>query len=123
MTSILLIDDDELVRNSLTIVLEEAGYAVTQAGNGNEGMRCFSRQAFDLVVTDLIMPEKEGVSVLLDIRKAAPQQKVIVISGGGRTKNTGFYLDVVKQLGADGMLEKPFDASTFSTLVSQVLAA
>lgn len=123
MARILLIDDDELVREALAIVLEETGHQVTQAHDGNAGMKEFLKSPFDLVVTDLIMPEKEGLSVLMDIRKIAPKQKVIVISGGGRTQNTELYLNMARDFGTDEMLAKPFNATTFRTTVERVLSA
>lgn len=107
MTRILVVDDEELARFTLREVLESAGYEVAEARNGKE---CVDRQRatpFDLIVTDIIMPEKEGVETIIELRQDYPTLKIIAISGGGRTRNLDF-LKLAQQYGADGILAKPF---------------
>jgi len=107
MASILLVEDDEHLRPMLKLVLERAGHQVQEAGNGNEALEIYNRHPADLVVTDLVMPDKEGLETIRELRRIDPDVKIIAMSGGGRTgiKN---YLEMAKSFGADHILAKPF---------------
>ncbi len=120
MTRILLIDDDEFVRESLSIVLEDAGYEVTTADNGKTGIKQLTQQKFDVMITDVVMPEKDGIEVLMEAKRNYPDTKVIVISGGGRI-NVKDYLSVAEQLEAHGVLAKPFTNQELLGKVSELL--
>ena len=121
MAKILVIDDDELVRSTVAAALEHAKHEVVQASDGQEGVNTFQGGKFDLVVTDIIMPEKEGIETIIEIRQRDPQVKIIAISGGGRTSNQ-IFLDVAKKFGAVDVLPKPFTPKQLVTMVQQVLA-
>ncbi len=107
MAHILVIDDEEMARFTVRDMLEAAGHQVIEAINGDEGVALQHVHAFDLVITDMIMPKKEGVETVIELKQANPDQKIIAISGGGRTRNMDF-LQMAEQFGADRILAKPF---------------
>ena len=107
MASILLVDDDEQLRPMLKMVLERAGHVVNEAGNGREALVSYNRQQTDLVVTDLVMPDKEGLEMIMELRRSYPALKIIAMSGGGRT-GTQNYLELAVKFGANHILNKPF---------------
>jgi len=117
---ILLVDDDPLVRGSIRILLEEAGHAVTEAVNGNEGLSALGRAPFDLLVLDIIMPEKEGLETIMAVRKNGNAIKILAISGGGRSQSLDF-LPAAAKLGADATLKKPFTNAQLEQTVSRLL--
>ena len=107
MARILVADDEELARFTIREILESAGHEVTEATNGDEAIAKQQATPFDLLVTDIIMPEKEGVETIIELKKEFPDLKIIGISGGGRTRNMDF-LQLAKQFGAEKILAKPF---------------
>jgi CheY-like chemotaxis protein len=120
MHRILVVDDEELARFALREILESSGYDVAEACNGRE---CIDRQReapFDLIVTDIIMPEKEGVETIIELRQEFPQVKIIAISSGGRTRNMDF-LTFAKQFGADDVMAKPFTSEQLLKTVKEQL--
>lgn len=121
MSRILLIDDDDLVRKMLSLTLTHFGYTVIEARNGKEGLRLFQEINPDLLITDLVMPEKEGFEILMELRKHQSPVKVIVISGGVRGE-TATYLDIAKYLGAAKVLAKPFSNEALIAAVDELLA-
>jgi len=104
---ILLVDDDSAVRDSVAMVLLDAGFTVEQAENGMDAMRRLERQVPDLVITDILMPQKEGIECIREIRSLAPEVPVIAISGGGGGQAD--YLRMAGLLGAAAVMAKPFD--------------
>lgn len=120
MARILVIDDEELIRETIRMKLEQSGHVVTEAANGVEGLRALEDGLFDLVVTDIIMPEQEGIETIRKIRHRDPQVAIIAISGGGRGRNYQF-LDIAKKLGANEALSKPFTGSQLLALVETTL--
>lgn len=119
MPNVLVIEDDEAVRYSLEMVLKSMGHDVGVAANGIEGVALCQKQVFDLVITDLIMPEKDGVETILELKLQMPDLKIIAISGGGK------YVDIMEttyKLGADCALTKPFSVNDLSECVNRVLA-
>lgn len=109
MAKILIIDDEEIVRFTLREILESDGHEVAEASDGNKGLKTQRANPADLVITDIIMPEKEGVETIIELQKEFPQTKIIAISGGGRMKNMDF-LEVAKKFGAHSVMSKPFSA-------------
>jgi two-component system response regulator (stage 0 sporulation protein F) len=105
MATILIIDDEVLVRVLLRSALEEVGYEVTEAANGREGLELYRQRPTDLVITDIVMPELNGLDMLLELTREFLHAKVIAISGAGGEKNV---LDVAKLLGARQTFRKPF---------------
>jgi CheY-like chemotaxis protein len=120
MPKLLLIDDDDLFRSMLCATLEEIGHTVTEARNGNEGLKLYQDGVTDLVITDLIMPEKEGIETIMDLRKKFPGVKIIAMSGGGRV-SAGDYLRIAKQMGAGKILAKPFSNDELSAAIAEML--
>ncbi len=107
MAKVLVIDDEELARFTMREILESAGHEVVEAGNGREGLELQRKDPCDAVVTDIIMPEKEGIETIVELRKDFPQITIVAISGGGRTRNLDF-LGLAQKFGADRILAKPF---------------
>jgi DNA-binding response OmpR family regulator len=122
MQKILVIDDDRLVRDTLVRVLERKGYQVLAAPDGWHGVEMFRRERPDLVITDIIMPEKEGLETIREIRGECSNAKIIAISGGARLGNMD-YLEMAGKLGASEIISKPFDPTELVELVSRCLDA
>ena len=121
MARILIVDDEELVRLTLRQALEKERHELVDATNGEEALRLLRRRAVDLVITDIIMPEKEGIETIREIRQDYPETKIIAISGGGRMGNVDF-LRMSQLLGADAILPKPFGPEELLKLVRRILA-
>jgi CheY-like chemotaxis protein len=107
MKKILIVDDEANIRLLISKALEDAKYEVQAASDGVDAMRKFQGFQPDLVVTDIIMPNKEGVQLITELKSIAPDLKIIAISGGGLIGPTA-YLELAKQLGADEVITKPF---------------
>lgn len=103
---ILVIDDDELMRLTIKGALKKWGYAVSEAENGNIGVAMYKAERPDAVITDLLMPDKEGLETISDIRALDPNAKIIAMSGGGSAKNMAF-LQLAQKMGAGQILSKP----------------
>ena len=122
MTRILVIDDEEPVRFTLREILEHKNYEVTVAKDGVEGTALFTAQPFPLVITDLFMPEKDGLQTIIDLRKDYPDTKIIAISGGGGSGLTQL-LEAARKLGADQVITKPFGTDEVLECVKECLAS
>jgi CheY-like chemotaxis protein len=122
MARILLIDDDNSVRTMLRLTLTHFGHTVIEARDGREGLKLFPHANADLLITDIVMPEKEGIEVLMELRKISPPVKIIAISGGGRQNAATNYLKLAKQLGAAKVLEKPFSNEALIAAIDELLA-
>ena len=105
---ILVIEDVRVERKILKQWLEEAGYEVIEAANGVEGLARYHEDLPDLVITDIVMPEKEGIELMIDLVKAAPDLKIFAMSGAGKNK-IGEYLPLAKCVGAIRTFNKPID--------------
>jgi CheY-like chemotaxis protein len=108
MARVLLIDDDPATRRVLKLLLERAGYEVTDVSDGELGVRSYRAEPADLVLTDILMPEKEGLELIRELKQDFPESKIVAMSGGGRTGNLDF-LPLAERLGADRVLSKPID--------------
>jgi DNA-binding response OmpR family regulator len=122
MPSILLIEDDDLFRDALALALGEHGYTVTQACDGEEGLRLFRREPADLVLTDIVMPRKEGIALVTELRRAYPELGIIAMSGG-LARGAPLYLKMASAFGANRTLPKPFEFTVLLTLIEEVLTA
>jgi CheY-like chemotaxis protein len=120
IASILVVDDEQDVRELLQGVLEAADYEVTTAIDGEQAIRLLALQKFSLVLTDLLMPNKDGIEVVGELRKKYPTIPVIVMSGGGRLPQ-GDYLRMVKIYGAHAVLPKPFSNATMLKAIADLL--
>ena len=121
MSRILVIDDDQQVRALLWEILTDEGHEVIEAVNGVDGMRKFREQPTDLVITDLIMPEREGLETINLLRREFPKLGVIAISGGGRV-GASDYLPIAQMLGARRVVAKPFSSGEILQAVQELLA-
>lgn len=118
---ILIIDDEELMRLMLIELFKANGFEASGASNGSEGIDMLANDDFDLVLTDLVMPEKEGVETIKDIRASYPKIKIIAMSGGGRLNGVD-YLELASALGADKTFQKPFDRKEIIAEVKSLLS-
>jgi len=117
--SILLIDDEQPFRHVLKQVLQNAGYEVEEAANGAEGIRSFLEKPADMIITDIIMPEKEGIETIIELKQDYPDVKLIAMSGGG-WYGTDIDFDMAKKLGAY-TLNKPFALQELLDVVGELL--
>lgn len=122
MTRILVIEDDKQMQSILCRWLDREGYRVETADDGDEGMRMIRADPPDLVITDIFMPQKEGIQVIMELRRDFPDMKVISISGGGRF-GIDDNLGAAKALGASRTFAKPFDWTEFMQSVRELVAA
>jgi DNA-binding response OmpR family regulator len=120
MAKILVIDDEPSILLMIKKMLEKAGHEVDMALNGKEGMQIFENNKADLLITDIIMPEKEGLETIVEMRKKYPDLKIIAISGGGRISADG-YLPGAKLLGANMVFQKPLMQKEFLEAISSLL--
>jgi DNA-binding NtrC family response regulator len=118
---VLIIDDDEQMRILLRQAMEWAGFTVVEADNGRKGMRVMREELADLVITDLIMPEQEGLETISGMKREFPDVHIIAISGGGRIGPEA-YLPAALELGAIRVFSKPFDIREFVAAVEEILA-
>ena len=120
MALILIIDDEPQIRSMLKLMLEREGYEVAEAPDGIEGIRIFRQHPADLIITDLIMPNKDGIGMIIDLKKEFPNVKIIAMSGGGLNKPEG-YLKGAQKLGAVCTLTKPIDRDEMLRAIKDVL--
>ena len=117
---ILIIDDDHHILLMVKKMLERAGYEVDLASNGEEGLNLFKKLSVDLVITDIIMPEKEGLETIREMKRLRPDLKIIAMSGGGKVSSQN-YLDTAKIFGATKILAKPFTQKQMVSAVRELL--
>jgi DNA-binding NtrC family response regulator len=120
MATILVIDDQEPIRGLLRRALEEANYEVLEASNGRLGLELYGERLAELVITDIFMPEMNGLEMMLELNRNFPEVKVIVMSGGLESEGA---LNVAKQLGARQTFQKPLDIETLLNAVRYELAS
>ncbi len=120
MATILLVEDDDLVRDMLTQVLERSSHHVVCAANGEEATEALKNNKPDIMVTDIIMPKKSGITLISEVKNRHPQMEIIAISGGGRLDPTG-YLDLSETLGASVSFEKPIDNTALLMAIDLLL--
>lgn len=120
MPGVLIIEDDDDLREMLKTAFSRIDIEVQEAANGREALKHFKPNCTDLVITDIIMPEEDGLKVIMKMRELKPGIKIIAISGGGKA-GPGGYLQVAKTLGADGIFSKPFSLSDLISMVSSLL--
>jgi len=121
MARILVIDDDPAIRTTLRKVLEREGHSIREAPDGQAGIDEVDREAPELVIVDLIMPEKEGIETIMELRERHPELTILAISGGGLSTDPSGPLSDAKVLGADGSLAKPFTVERLIRTVDEML--
>ena len=120
MARILLIDDDDLLRRSLRLGLTRAGHAVVLATNGKEAMQCLAGDPPDLILTDVVMPEMDGMEVIMQVRQRFPTLPIIAMSCGGSV-DSECYLNMARQLGSRKVLRKPFSMPELIEAIASIL--
>lgn len=120
MARILLIDDDEQVLDMLYESLTREGYDVLRASNGEKGLRLYRQKPVDLIITDIIMPEKEGIETIIELRRDFPDVKIIAMSGGGRI-GTKDYLHLAKIFGVQRTFTKPVAREQLLDAIKELL--
>ncbi|MEI6899237.1 MAG: response regulator [Bacteroidota bacterium] len=121
MKRILLIDDEKDFRDGMKVLLEIYGYEVRIAENGSAGYCLRAETNFDLIITDILMPEMDGLELILKVRSVSPNAKIIAISGGGKGLNATDYLKLSVSLGADRALRKPFQMLELLDTIKELL--
>jgi len=120
---ILVVEDDPGIRRTLQIALSQAGYQVIEAQDGRGAMRLWRDQGADLVITDIQMPDKNGLEVIIEIRVLSPSTPIVVMTDGGRSKQIGLSEENAKLLGAIWAVAKPFRLEEMLAVVDQELRA
>jgi len=120
--TILVIDDDPAVQQTLELLLEDEGYQVVVACDGRKGIAAYAAVMPDLVITDIIMPETTGITVITGIKRINPDAQIIAISAAGYIGNTNF-LELAKELGAATTITKPFDPEELFGAIRALLAS
>jgi CheY-like chemotaxis protein len=118
---ILVIDDEDLIREVVKEMLETEGYVVSTAANGREGLELYRKELPDLIITDIFMPEMEGLETIRELQRDAAEVKIVAISGGGE-KGMLSFLSYAKRFGALRTLEKPFSREELLTTVRDLVA-
>ncbi|HKK43653.1 MAG TPA: response regulator [Bacteroidales bacterium] len=122
MPGILIVEDDLELREMLRISMARKKYTVLEAENGREAILHFKPSVTDIVITDLIMPDEDGLKVIMKLRELKPSIKIIAISGGGKV-GPGNYLNLAKALGANAVFSKPFSISDLMIKIDELLQA
>ncbi|MCP4714066.1 MAG: response regulator [Deltaproteobacteria bacterium] len=120
MATILVIDDDKIIRELITLILESADHTVITAQDGTSAFKCYADRKVDIVITDILMPDMDGIEVISGLKKKDPNVKFIAISGGGSI-NSNNYLKTAKLLGVKYVFQKPFDADDILQAVNALL--
>lgn len=121
MAKILLIDDDAAFRMLVSLWLSRAGHDVVVASNGRQGVQIAGEQPFDIIVTDIVMPDQEGIETIMMLRRGGMNMPILAMSGGGTLDNT-FYLRSAQALGANDTIAKPFTSTDLIGKISHLLS-
>lgn len=123
MSSVLVVDDEDQVRQLIRAILEQAGYQVREARDGKEALYLYRQKPVDLVIMDILMPDQDGLESITTLRREFPTVKVIAITGGTDMIGILNFLDVAKMMGASRTLKKPFDMHALLNAVAAELPA
>jgi len=121
MPSILVIDDNDVFRSTTALWLKRHGFQVVEAANGKEGVRALDTMVPDLILTDILMPEQDGLETIQKVRKKHPHIRIIAMSGGlldGRVD----FLPIAQKFGANHVMPKPFSGSELLLVIEKVMA-
>lgn len=116
MKRILIVDDNLMMRRLIRNVFKDDDYVLKEAKNGMEGLKLADKNPFDLVITDIVMPEMEGIEFIIQLKKNFPETKIIAISGG-----KPYYLYVAKKLGIEAVFTKPLNHADFVNTVKNII--
>jgi CheY-like chemotaxis protein len=117
-TSIFVIEDDRVLREFIVEVLETAGYQIYSAENGHKALKKIALKTPDIILTDLVMPDKDGLEVIMKTKTETPSIKIIAMSG---MINSETFLSIAQKLGAQAIMPKPFNTATLLEMVQKVL--
>lgn len=120
MAAILLVEDDRELKEMLKVALARRNFTIIEADNGKDAISRFRPGITDLIITDLIMPDEDGLKVIIKLRELKPSVRIIAISGGGKA-GPGNYLNLAKALGADAVFSKPFSIAELLKKVEELL--
>jgi CheY-like chemotaxis protein len=120
MRKVLVVDDNDIMRDTIKDILNFEGFEVDTAQGGNEATILLAKNNYNLIITDILMPERDGYDLINIAKTNYPSTKVIAISGGGYISSDA-YLDMATNAGADGVLSKPFDVDKLISMVLKVL--
>lgn len=120
MARILIIDDEAMMRDLLVNILEREGYETVTASGGKDGIKIYRENPADLIITDLLMPEKDGIETIMELRRDSKDVKIIAMSGGGKIEPET-YLQIAKTIGAIETIAKPFDRKELLKTVQKLL--
>ena len=122
MPHILLIEDHVAYRDMLRACLEDKGHTVVEAADGEAGLHCYRGDKFDVVITDIIMPKKDGVETIIGLRRLNAGVRIIAISGGGQMIPAQNCVQIARGLGVKQVLEKPFTSEALEACIAAELA-
>jgi DNA-binding response OmpR family regulator len=122
MAHILVIDDEADIRFMLTEFLTHEGHTVDTAENGKAGVRLAGQHHYDLIITDIIMPEMDGIEVLSSIKQNFPDMRIIVMTGGTLKMEKGFLLSMARAMKAQKVIAKPLNFKELQAAVNEILA-
>lgn len=120
MPRILVIDDEQLLRSTVVTILTRAGFSVEEASDGQAGITMFHKNPPDVVLTDIFMPNRDGIEIIKELKHSSPQTKIIAMTGGGHMRMMEIA-SAAKVLGADHVLDKPFDSESLLAAINAVL--
>lgn len=123
MAHILVIDDDPTIRALVAGILDEGGHSIVEAKDGRHGVSIFGKSSFDLVVTDIVMPEQEGIETIGAIRRLNRTVPILAISGSATVGGSGDYLRAAAALGATATLQKPLAPAELVATIERLLIA
>ena len=116
MKRVLIVDDNLMMRRLIRNVFINERFDVMEAENGMEGLQLVNKNSFDLIITDIVMPEMEGLQFIIELRKIAPELKIVAISGG-----RPYYLYMAKKLGIEAVFTKPLNHHEFVNTVKRIV--
>jgi DNA-binding response OmpR family regulator len=120
MKRILVIEDDDLLRGLLKAALRREGFQVFVAGNGAEGIKLYDQISFDLVITDILMPDQEGLQTIRELLHKNPDAIIVAMSGGGKQVGVD-VLEIAQRFGATATVQKPFEVPEMLRLIKKLL--
>ena len=120
MPRILVIDDEQLLRSTVVLILTRAGFTVEEASDGQAGIAMFHKNPPDIVLTDIFMPNRDGIEIIKELKHSSPLTKIIAMTGGGKLRMMEIA-SAAQVLGADYVLDKPFDSESLLTAINAVL--
>jgi DNA-binding response OmpR family regulator len=119
----LAVDDEPGLLKMMTLALEQTGYAVTAVGDGTAARRLIQQERFDLLVTDIFLPDVDGLQLITLLRQVRPETKVIVVSAGGTYSASPFAMTMAKKMGVQKVLNKPFEAAELVQTITELNGA